>query len=38
VQSAPEVNGALTTGQFEIAGPQPNGFTEAQAKALAAQL
>jgi hypothetical protein len=38
VQSAPETNGALTTGQFQIAGPQPAGFTEAQAKALAAQL
>jgi hypothetical protein len=37
-QSAPEVNGALVTGQFEIAGPQPAGFTEGQAKALAAQL
>jgi hypothetical protein len=38
VQSAPEVNGVLTTGQFEIIGPRPNGFSEAQAKALAAQL
>jgi preprotein translocase subunit SecD len=38
VQSAPETIGALTTGQFQIAGPQPAGFTEAQAKALAAQL
>ena len=31
VQSAPETQGALTSGQFTISGPQPNGFTEAQA-------
>jgi preprotein translocase subunit SecD len=34
VQSAPETNGALTSGQFTITGPQPNGFTEAQATQL----
>jgi hypothetical protein len=38
VQSAPETSGAIVTGQLEISGPQPVGFTEAQAKALAAQL
>ena len=35
VQSAPETNGALTAGSFEITGPAPNGFTEAQANQLA---
>ena len=35
VQSAPETNGALTSGSFEITGPQPNGFTEAEANQLA---
>ncbi len=34
VQSAPETNGALTSGSFEITGPQPNGFTEAEANQL----
>jgi preprotein translocase subunit SecD len=34
VQSAPETNGALTSGQFTITGPQPNGFTESQATQL----
>jgi preprotein translocase subunit SecD len=34
VQSAPETNGALTSGQFTITGPQPTGFTEAQATQL----
>ena len=34
VQSAPETNGALTSGQFTITGPQPNGFTEGQATQL----
>ncbi len=34
VQSAPETQGALTSGQFTISGPQPNGFTEAQADQL----
>jgi preprotein translocase subunit SecD len=34
VQSAPETNGALTSGQFTITGPQPNGFTEDQATQL----
>jgi hypothetical protein len=38
VQSAPETAGPITSGMPEIAGPQPAGFTEAQAKALAAQL
>jgi preprotein translocase subunit SecD len=35
VQSAPETNGVLNTGQFEITGPQPNGFSEDQANQLA---
>jgi preprotein translocase subunit SecD len=35
VQSAPETNGALTSGSFEITGPQPNGFTQAEATQLA---
>jgi preprotein translocase subunit SecD len=34
VQSAPETNGALTSGQFTITGPQPTGFTEDQATQL----
>jgi preprotein translocase subunit SecD len=34
VQSAPETQGALTSGQFTISGPQPNGFTEDQANQL----
>jgi preprotein translocase subunit SecD len=34
VQSAPETQGALTSGQFTISGPAPNGFTEAQATQL----
>jgi preprotein translocase subunit SecD len=34
VQSAPETQGALTTGQFEISGPQPVGFTQDQATQL----
>jgi preprotein translocase subunit SecD len=34
VQSAPETNGALTSGQFTITGPQPTGFTESQATQL----
>jgi preprotein translocase subunit SecD len=34
VQSAPETNGALTSGQFTITGPQPTGFTENQATQL----
>ena len=34
VQSAPETQGALTSGQFTISGPQPNGFTQAQADQL----
>jgi len=38
VQSAPQTAGPITSGMLEIAGPQPAGFTEAQAKALAAQL
>jgi hypothetical protein len=38
VQSAPETDGPITSGMAEITGPQPAGFTGAQAKALAAQL
>jgi preprotein translocase subunit SecD len=34
VQSAPETQGALTSGQFTISGPQPNGFTQDQANQL----
>jgi preprotein translocase subunit SecD len=34
VQSAPETQGALTSGQFTISGPAPNGFTETQATQL----
>jgi len=34
VQSAPETQGALTSGQFTISGPQPNGFTQDQATQL----
>jgi preprotein translocase subunit SecD len=34
VQSAPETQGALTSGTFTISGPQPNGFTEDQATQL----
>jgi preprotein translocase subunit SecD len=34
VQSAPQTNGALTGGSFEITGPQPNGFTQAEATQL----
>jgi preprotein translocase subunit SecD len=34
VQEAPETEGALTSGQFTISGPAPNGFTEAQATQL----
>jgi preprotein translocase subunit SecD len=34
VTSAPETNGALTSGSFQITGPQPNGFSEAQATQL----
>jgi preprotein translocase subunit SecD len=35
VSSAPETNGALTSGSFQITGPQPNGFSNAQATQLA---
>ena len=35
VTSAPQTNGALTSGSFEITGPQPNGFSEADATQLA---
>jgi SecD-like export protein len=38
VQSAPQTDGPITFGMVQITGPQPAGFTEAQAKALAAQL
>ncbi|MGH3267281.1 MAG: preprotein translocase subunit SecD, partial [Trebonia sp.] len=34
VQSAPETQGALTSGQFQITGPQPNGFSQAEANQL----
>jgi preprotein translocase subunit SecD len=34
VQSAPETQGALTSGQFTISGPQPAGFNEDQATQL----
>jgi preprotein translocase subunit SecD len=34
VQSAPQTNAALTAGTFTISGPQPNGFTQAQANQL----
>ena len=34
VSSAPETNGALTSGSFQITGPQPNGFSEAEATQL----
>jgi preprotein translocase subunit SecD len=34
VQEAPMTEGALTSGSFTISGPQPNGFTEAQATQL----
>ena len=34
VQSAPETDGALTSGSFQITGPQPAGFTQAQATQL----
>ncbi len=34
VQSAPQTQGALTSGQFTISGPQPNGFTQNQATQL----
>jgi preprotein translocase subunit SecD len=34
VQSAPQTQGALTSGVFTISGPQPNGFTESQATQL----
>jgi preprotein translocase subunit SecD len=34
VQSAPETQGALTSGQFTISGPQPNGFSQSDATQL----
>ncbi|HEY5397437.1 MAG TPA: protein translocase subunit SecD [Trebonia sp.] len=34
VSSAPETNGALTSGSFQITGPQPNGFSQAEATQL----
>jgi len=34
VSSAPETNGALTSGSFQITGPQPSGFSEAEATQL----
>lgn len=38
VQSSPITGQPITAGQIEIAGPQPQGFTKAEAAALAAQL
>jgi hypothetical protein len=38
VRSSPTTSGPITAGQVEIAGPQPRGFTQAEAAALAAQL
>jgi hypothetical protein len=38
VQSAPKTASPITNGELQIAGPQPSGFTQAQARALAAQL
>jgi len=34
VQEAPETEGALTSGQFTISGPQPDGFSETEATQL----
>jgi preprotein translocase subunit SecD len=34
VQSAPETEGSLTSGSFQITGPSPNGFTQAEANQL----
>ncbi len=38
VLEAPETQGAITSGLFVVTGPQPDGFTQAQAEALAARL
>jgi len=38
VVSAPQIADALTSGQFQVSGPQPNGFSQAQANQLANQL
>jgi preprotein translocase subunit SecD len=38
VASAPQITDALTSGQFQVTGPQPDGFDEAQATQLANQL
>ena len=38
VQSAPVTEAPITIGKLMIAGPQPTGFTDAEAEALAAQL
>jgi preprotein translocase subunit SecD len=38
VQSAPVTEAPITHGKLMIAGPQPTGFTETEAEALAAQL
>lgn len=38
VLEAPETQGALTSGLFVVTGPQPDGFTQAQAEALAARV
>jgi preprotein translocase subunit SecD len=34
ISSAPETNGALTSGSFQITGPAPNGFSQAEATQL----
>jgi preprotein translocase subunit SecD len=38
VTSAPVVEAPLTAGKLQVAGPQPAGFTKAEAAALAARL
>jgi preprotein translocase subunit SecD len=38
VQSAPATEAPITNGKLMIAGPQPTGFTDAEAEALATQL
>ena len=35
VVSAPQIADALTSGQFQVSGPQPNGFSQAEATNLA---
>jgi preprotein translocase subunit SecD len=38
VTSAPQTQGALTSGEFTISGPQPSGFSEAEADQLTNEL